>query len=228
MHVKHANVRPKPGGREPYYARLRCLGRAWLLFTTSRWAARSFALEVLLGTVRPAVVIAVVTTSATAAYVARLGLGDETPYVLPHLAANGSLIAWSIVAGPIFGFAAGWFANAVQRARVAAPRDWHLPVWCSVVFPVIGVIAIPFPQILGNVRGLALLGFDGGLTIGAASTLLLLKTFTSLGALRAGAQGGLLTPSVAIGALLATVTYGMWNWICPGTPQGAVAVVGGW
>jgi len=186
-----------------------------------------FALEVLLGTVRLAAVIPAVATSAIAAYVARIGLGDEIPYVLPHLATNRSLIAWSIVAGPIFGFAAGWFANAVQRARVAAPQDWHLPVWCSVVFPVIGLIAAPFPQILGNGKGLALLGFDGGLSIGAASTLLLLKTFASLGSLRAGAQGGLLTPSVAIGALLATVTYGIWNWICPGAPQGAVAVVGG-
>jgi H+/Cl- antiporter ClcA len=100
-------------------------------------------------------------------------------------------------------------------------------VWCAVVFPTIGLIAIPFPQILGNGKGLASLGFDGSLTIGLAATLLLLKTFATIGCLRAGAAGGLLTPSVSIGALLATVTSGMWNWIWPGSPAGAFAVVGG-
>jgi len=59
-----------------------------------------FALEVVLGTVRLPAVIAAVSTSAIAAYVAQVGLGTQTPYVLQHLAANQSLIAWSIIAGP--------------------------------------------------------------------------------------------------------------------------------
>jgi H+/Cl- antiporter ClcA len=96
-----------------------------------------------------------------------------------------------------------------------------------VVFPAIGLIAIFFPQILGNGKGLALLGFDGSLTIGVAATLLLLKIFATIGSLRAGAEGGLMTPSVSIGALLATVTGGIWNCIWPGGPSGAFAVVGG-
>ena len=186
-----------------------------------------FALEVLLGTFRLSAVIPAVTTSAIAAYVAWIGLGDETPYVLPHLSINGSLIAWSVVAGPLFGLAARWFADAAQSARARAPRDWRLPVWCAVVFPAIGLIAVPFPQILGNGKGVALLGFDGRLTIGVAATLLLLRILGTIGCLRAGAEGGLMTPSVAIGALLATVTGEIWNWIWPGSPPGAFAVVGG-
>ena len=181
-----------------------------------------FALEALLGTLRLSAVIPAIATSAIAAYVARIGLGDETPYVLLPLSTSRSLIVWSVVAGPFFGFAAYWFANAVHRARTHAPRDWRLPVWCAVVFPLIGLMAISFPQILGNGKGLALLGFDGGMTMGLAATLLLLKVTATIGCLRAGAEGGLMAPSAAIGACLATLMIG----IRPGTSPGAFALVG--
>jgi H+/Cl- antiporter ClcA len=186
-----------------------------------------FALEVLLGTFSLSAFIPAVTTSAIAAYVAWIGLGDETVYTVPHLSISRSLVAWSIVAGPLFGVAAYWFARAVQSARTHAPRDWRLTIWCALVFPAIGLLAIPFPQILGNGRGLAGLGFGGSLTIALAATLLLLKTFATIGSLRAGAEGGLMTPSVAIGAVLATVTGGIWSWVWPGSPPGAFALVGG-
>jgi H+/Cl- antiporter ClcA len=75
-----------------------------------------FTLEVLLGTFRLSAVIPAIATSAIAAYVAWIGLGDETPYLLPPLSMNRSLITWSIVAGPLFGFAARWFAKAAQSA----------------------------------------------------------------------------------------------------------------
>jgi H+/Cl- antiporter ClcA len=186
-----------------------------------------FALEVLLRTFRLSAVIPALTTSAIAAYVAWIGLGDQTVYTLPPLSATRSLIVWSIVAGPFFGCAAHLFAGAVRRARARAPRGLRLPVWCVVVFPLIGLVAIPFPQILGNGKGLALLGFDGSLAIGAGAALLLLKTLATISALRSGAHGGVLTPSVAIGASLGTVMSGIWNWIWPGSPPGAFAVVGG-
>jgi len=185
-----------------------------------------FTLEMLLGTLGLSTVIPAIATSAIAACIAWIGLGDETPYVLPPLSINRSLITWSIVAGPVFGLAAHWFADAVRSARARAPRDWRVPIWCAVVFPVIGLLAIPFPQILGNGKGLALLGFDGSLTIGLAATLLIVKTFATISALRAGAEGGLLTPSVAIGATLAALMSAMWNRIWPGSPPGPFAVIG--
>jgi H+/Cl- antiporter ClcA len=186
-----------------------------------------FTLEALLGTFQVSAVIPALATSAIAAYVAWVGLGDERQYVLPTLSITRSLIVWSLVSGPMFGLAARWFRNAVQSARGAAPRGWRLPVWCGVIFPVIGLAAIPFPPILGNGKGLALLGFDGSLNVGVAATLLLLKTLATIGALRAGAEGGLLTPGLAIGASLAALAGAIWTSAWPGTPLGAFAVVGG-
>jgi len=51
---------------------------------------------------------------------------------------------------------------------------------------VIGLVAIRFPQILGNGKGLALLSFDGDLTIKVAATLLVLKTIATIDCLRTG------------------------------------------
>lgn len=183
-------------------------------------------LEVLLGTFSLSALIPAIATSVIAAYVAWIGLGDETVYTVPHLAISPSLVVWSIVTGPIFGFAAYWFARALSVARARAPRDWRLPIWCTAVFVAIGVLAIPFPQILGNGKGVAQVGFASDLGIKLAVTLLLLRILATVGALRAGAQGGILTPSVAIGALLGIVIGRIWNFALPDTPSGAFAVLG--
>ena len=191
-------------------------------------AGALFALEVLLQTFRISAVVPAITISAIAAYVAWIGLGDQTLYVLPHhLSIDRCLMMWSIVAGPLFGLAARWFVSATQSARASAPKNWGLLPWCGIVFPAMGLLAIPFPQILGNGRGLALLGFDGDLTIRVAAILLLLKTIATVSCLRAGAEGGLLTPGVSIGALLGALAGAMWNCIWPGGSPGAFAVVGG-
>jgi H+/Cl- antiporter ClcA len=44
--------------------------------------------------------------------------------------------------------------------------------------------------------------------------------------LRAGARGGLLTPSVAVGALLGLVLGAAWDHVSPGVPHRAFALVG--
>ncbi|TGS71112.1 chloride channel protein, partial [Mesorhizobium sp. M8A.F.Ca.ET.181.01.1.1] len=44
--------------------------------------------------------------------------------------------------------------------------------------------------------------------------------------LRAGAEGGLLTPGLTNGALLAVVLAGAWNHLLPGVPAGAAAIIG--
>jgi H+/Cl- antiporter ClcA len=65
-------------------------------------AGALFALEVLLQTFRISAVVPAITISTIAAYVAWIGLGDQTLYVLPHLSIDRCLIMWSIVAGPVF------------------------------------------------------------------------------------------------------------------------------
>ena len=130
------------------------------------------------------------------------------------------------VTGPVFGFFAHWFVRAAGAVRAHAPRGWRLPLWCAVVFPVIGLLAIPFPQLLGNGKGVAQEVFDSNIGLTLAIVLLLLRVLAMLGALRAGAEGGLLNPGLSIGALLGIILGGFWNYAWPGVPLGAFATVG--
>lgn len=185
-----------------------------------------FVLEVLLRSFELRVVIPALVSSVIAAVVAWLGLGDESQYIVPHFALSANLVAWSIVMGPVFGVAAFAFVQLTSRARAAAPKGWTLPLLSIANFLVIGLLAVSFPQILGNGKTPAQLGFSNELTIGLAATLLLIKFAITVSSLRAGAQGGLLTPGMSNGALLAIVLGGAWTLIWPGTPIGAFAIVG--
>jgi H+/Cl- antiporter ClcA len=185
-----------------------------------------FILEGLLGTVRVSALIPALAISVTATLVAWSGLGNATPYTVPPLQISAALVVWSVVMGPVCGLAAYGFVRAAGAARARAPRDWRLPVGCAVVFPAIGLLAIPFPQLLGNGRGLAQAGFDSDVGPALAATLLGLRVVVTLGALRAGAEGGLLTPGVTIGALLGILLGGVLNQAGFPVPAGAFAIVG--
>ncbi|CAM2176399.1 Chloride channel protein [Burkholderia latens] len=185
-----------------------------------------FVLEVLLRTFELRALVVAVVTSALAAAVAWIGLGNEHQYTVPAFVLSTPLVAWSIVCGPLFGFAAYGFVRLTSRARADAPKGRQLPLLALINFAVIGVLAMRFPQLLGNGKGPASLGFDGSLTIGLAATLLVLKVAIEAGSLRAGAEGGLLTPGLANGALLGVVLGGLWSVVWPGASIGGCALIG--
>ncbi|WP_246258136.1 chloride channel protein, partial [Pararobbsia alpina] len=185
-----------------------------------------FVLEVLLGTFGWTALVPAIVTSAVAALVAQQGLGNEHQYWVPSMTLSASLVVWSVVCGPVFGAAAWGFAELMKRSRANAPKDWRLPVLSLLNFAIIGVLAMHFPQLLGNGKGPAGLAFDGGLTMSLAATLLVLKVVITASSLRAGAEGGLLTPGLANGALLAIVLGGLWSVVWPGESLGAFAIVG--
>ena len=185
-----------------------------------------FALEVLLGTFSASAAIPALLTSVIAATVAWIGLGNDAQYSVPTFELSDSLMAWSILIGPIFGFAAYGFSRLVDAAHRHAPRDWRLLPSCLLAFSLIGAAAIFYPQLLGNGKGPIQLGFNDDVSLQLAATLLILKTLAILLCLRAGAGGGLLTPGLSLGAMLAIVAGGLWNHILLPVPLGAYAIVG--
>src|SRR5712691_10904570 len=186
-----------------------------------------FTLEVLLGTFSLPASVAALATCVIATLVAQLGLGNGLQYSVPALAISPSVIVWSLLVGPVIGAAAYLFVRVTEAARVRAPRDWHLAVWCALVFPIIGLLAIPFPQLLGNGKGLAQAGFDNEVGLALAATLLLLRVVVLAASLRAGAEGGLLTPGLSIGALLGIILGSFWNHIWPTQSLAGFAIIGG-
>jgi H+/Cl- antiporter ClcA len=128
--------------------------------------------------------------------------------------------------GPVIGAAAYLFVRLTEAARARAPRDWRLVAGCAVVLPCIGLLAIGFPQLLGNGKGVAQAGFDNEVGLALAVTLLLLRLVVITAALRAGAQGGLLTPGLSIGALLGIILGSFWSHIWPTGSLAAFAIIG--
>lgn len=185
-----------------------------------------FVLEVLLCTVSWSIVLPAMTTSAIAVVVSWWGLGNEPLYHIPQLNISYSLVIWSIVTGPIFGIAAFWFIYIATIQRSKAQRDWKMIVTCLLNFALIGVLAIYFPSLLGNGKSPAELEFSTSVAIGLSTTLLILRCLIVWSSLRVGAQGGLLTPSLANGALMGAILGGFWNMFWPTSSFEAFALVG--
>jgi H+/Cl- antiporter ClcA len=186
-----------------------------------------FTLEVLLGTFSLPASVAALATCVIATLVAWVGLGHGPQYSLPPVAVSPSIIVWSLLVGPVVGAAAYLFVRVTDAARARAPKDWRLAVGCSLVFPIIGLLAIPFPQLLGNGKGLAQAGFDNEVGLTLAATLLLLRVVVLVASLRAGAEGGLLTPGLSIGALIGIIFGSFWNHVWPTAFIADFAIVGG-
>ncbi len=184
-------------------------------------------IEVLLGTFSLPASVAALATCVIATLVACLGLGHGLQYSVPPVAVSPSIIVWSLLVGPVIGAAAYLFVRVTNAARARAPRDWRLAVSCALVFPIIGLLAIPFPQLLGNGKGLAQTGFDNEVGLTLAATLLLLRVVVLVASLRAGAEGGLLTPGLSIGVLIGIILGSFWNPIWPTQSLAGFAIIGG-
>ncbi|TKI03333.1 chloride channel protein [Martelella alba] len=186
-----------------------------------------FALEMLIRSLSWSALAAALTASAIAASVAWLGLGAETLYAIPHFPLTTGIIVWAVVTSPLFGIAAYGFVRITTAARNRVVRNNRLPVLAFINYAVIGVLSMDMPALLGNGKGAAQLGFDSTMTITAAAILLVCKMAINTSSVRVGFGGGLLTPGLSNGALLAVVLGGLWNSIWPGgEPTGAYAVIG--
>lgn len=185
-----------------------------------------FVLEVLLCTVRPAAVIPALASSVIAALVAWTGLGNETQYTVPAMTITPSLVVWSIIAGPLFGYAAVHYTRMTTAMRARAPKKGRIVLWCLVVFAAIGLATVVLPQLPGNGKGPTQLSLNSDIGLPLAAGLLLAKLVATAASLRAGAEGGLLTPGLTIGALIATIIGSLSNLIFPTVPLGAFALVG--
>jgi H+/Cl- antiporter ClcA len=188
-----------------------------------------FIMEVLLCSFNWSVLIPALVTSSIAVVISWIGLGNEPLYHVPDMRISYPLVIWSIGAGPVFGYAAYWFIWVANKARINSHHNWHMPIVCFINFTLIGCLAIYFPSLLGNGKSPAEMEFDdldNVLGIELSLTLLVLRILICWSSLGSGAQGGLLTPSLANGALLAVVLGGLWNLLWPGTSLSAFAIIG--
>jgi CIC family chloride channel protein len=186
-----------------------------------------FAVEILLAELSLSTVLPALATAAVATLVARVGVPAEPLYVVPHLSVSPSLLIWSVIVGPLLGFAAFGFVRLVDLAGDHRPRGWRILVIMPIAFAIVGLLSIVLPEILGNGRALGQVAFSGTLTLGMLAITALVKVVSTAGTIGSGAAGGTLTPALAIGAAIGTVLGGYWSLLWPGSPAAAFAFVAG-
>jgi CIC family chloride channel protein len=186
-----------------------------------------FALEVLLGSVSLPLVLPALLTSVVATAVAWITLGTSPIYNLPSYQVHVEQLVWAVIVGPLIGLAAIGWVRLIARAAALRPRRWGRFVAPFVVFLALGLLSIPYPQLLGNGKGIVQLDAVGELTLGLACVLLVLKPLATAGCLGAGSPGGLFTPTLTVGALLAGILGTLWSHLWPGAPLGSYAIIGG-
>lgn len=189
-------------------------------------AGALFSLEVMLLSFSWEKTLAAIITSAIAAWTATLGLGDESQYhftsdILPH-----SFLWWAIISGPILGAGAWLFRKATSTARSHVQSNWQMPVFCLLAFSLLAALSLYFPQLPGNGKGPMQLALSDELGFPGAAMLLVLKMVVILAALRGGAEGGLLTPGLAVGGLASLLLCMLWQQLLPGGDYGSFALVG--
>jgi CIC family chloride channel protein len=185
-----------------------------------------FTLEVLLGTVSLSAVLPAFVASFLATAVSWLLLPNETTYRVPNLPVTGSLLVWALIAGPILGLASIAFVRGIHWGKDNSPRGWAVVALPLAVFAVLGALAIPFPQLLGNGRNVVQLSFDEQMGVALLGWLLVLRPLATVCMLRAGVPGGLFTPTMTFGALAGAVLGQAWSFIAPATDKRSYVVLG--
>ncbi len=184
-----------------------------------------FAVEVLLAELSFATALPALATSAIATVVAQLAVPSGALYTLPSLTLTPSLFVWAVIVGPVMGFAAVGFTRLVTFFGAHRATGSRLLLVMPAIFALVGVLAIPFPEILGNGAALGDVAFAGTASILVLGLLAVVKTGSTVATIGAGAAGGTLTPSLAIGAALGGSLGGLWSLAWPGTPLAAFAFV---
>ena len=187
-------------------------------------AGTLFALEILLARVNLRLAGVALTVNVIATLVARPLVPDTSLYTVPEATSTWWVIAVALAIGPILGWIGASFTLLMRRLTKDRPTGWRLLLWLPLTLAAVGLLAVWFPLLLGNGRAIAQVAFDGSGPIALLLALAVLKYLVTSATLGAGAIGGTLQPSIAIGAALGAA-IGLWlGWDQPQVT--ALAIVG--
>lgn len=211
-------------------------------------AGMFFAIEMLLVDITLEKAAFALGMSAVAACVATGVKGRHTFYDIASIQQNPtiSLMLFAVIIGICCGIAGACFRKGSQWAGAHKATGTTL-LWMMPLAGVLtGLIAVAVPQVMGNGRAAAQLGFSTG-RYGASSPWSLLgfdvdvdmltvlailaltfiaKAAATLLTMRAGASGGVLQPGIALGATLGAMVGIVWTIAFPNDSLAACALIG--
>ena len=109
-----------------------------------------FTVEVLLGSLSIVNALAAIITSFTAVAVSWLMLPNAPTFTTPPLTFSPSILLWAVMAGPLLGAASALYVRLfgwAERGRPKGPLAIAAPI---LVFLLLGLAAMRFPEILGK------------------------------------------------------------------------------
>src|ERR1019366_4510943 len=162
-----------------------------------------FTAEILCGNISLPVILPALACSWIATATAWIYLPSRATYVgIPDYRFSGSLLTWSLLAGPVIGEISSGYIRLigwVSHHRATGVRALFAPV---LAFGILGIIGIWYPQLFGNGKDMAHAAFIGLGSIGLLFALSALKPLVTALCLGSGASGGLFTPTLSTGAVL--------------------------
>lgn len=185
-----------------------------------------FALEVLRGALALRLVLPALVASTLATLIAQAVVPNAPLYAVTPAPMTWQVYLWAVVASPVIGLCSVVFVRAFAWADKARPTNWLRFVAPPAVFLCVGLVSIPFPEVLGNGQDVAQTLFSGGLPIATLLLLLPIRPLATLGSVASGAPGGLFTPTLATGALIGAALGTLWHAYAPETQVGVFALLG--
>ncbi len=185
-----------------------------------------FALEVLRGTLALRLVLPAIAAAIIAVKVASVVVPNQPVYNVPVYAIAPEVYLWIAIASPLIGLWAVAFVRAIAWADRVHPKDWRRFIATPIVFLFVGLLSIPYPELLGNGQATFQLLFQHPLAPLTLGLLVALRPVATVTSMASGAPGGLFTPSLAAGALAGAALGQLWLWIHPGGDIGLFALLG--
>ena len=193
-------------------------------------AGALFVAEVVLGSIAmesfgPLIVASVVSDATT-----RHFLGYGPVYQVPHInfGASWELALYALL-GVLLGHGAPPYLALLERARVSFRRlDWPLPVMLALGGMIVGVISVAVPQVWGNGYSVVNDMLNDKLALDLLAFVLVAKLVSTAASVGSGANGGILTPTLFMGAAFGALFAHVLHRVDPHltSQQAAYAVVG--
>lgn len=188
-----------------------------------------FCIELLYKKVNARVVAVSLTMSVIATLIGSIVKGYAPYYLVGGQHFGLQLLPLTLILGIINGAAGTFFKAGVKAAskRRAVTRNIliQLPAWALLT----GAVASFYPQVMGNGRGLAQLAMNANASRQVLVLLLfglVAKIIITLGTIKCGGYGGILTPSIAAGAVIGVFAGVLYAALVPGVRLDQAAVLG--
>lgn len=166
-----------------------------------------FSARILLKTWHPRPWGAALISSSLAVAVGSVATGDRPTLDWPSAQLSYLLTAFALCLAPLTLAVGVGFDRLMVAARPATTiRSWVLIPAIAAAGLLIGVCSHWWPELPGNGKSILTVSLDSAVTLASAAVILVLKPLLTAVFLRAGAVGGMLTPSLATGAAAGSLT----------------------